>query len=308
MYHFIVNKVSGNGRGLAIWKDVEKILAHKQLNYRVFFTSYPLHATEISKEIKNGVIIVIGGDGTIHEVINGLKTSKNIPMGIIAAGSGNDFARALNIPMNTVEAFESILAGTERTVDIGRIGDKSCATVIGIGFDGKVAQTVNASKTKKWMRFLRLGRMSYIISVFKVLFNYKPANISIKIDDQTEEMTDVWLVAVANFPYYAGGMAICPNANGNDGYFELCVVHGMSKLQFIRTFPGVFKGKHISHPSIKMLTGKQIEISSSSAMIVHGDGEIIGQTPIKINIEEKALRVMGTSPPKSKILMELPFS
>ncbi|QQK79963.1 diacylglycerol kinase family lipid kinase [Salicibibacter cibi] len=291
MYHFIVNKVSGNGKGLSIWKDVEKILAVTQLNYQVFFTNYPSHATEISKKINNGVIIVIGGDGTIHEVINGLIKS-NIPMGIIAAGSGNDFARALNIPMNAAEAFESILAGNERTVDVGRIGDKSCATVIGIGFDGQVAQTVNASKTKKWMKFFRPGKMSYIISVFKVLFDYKPANISIKIDDKTEEMMDVWLVAVANFPYYAGGMAICPNAKGNDGYFELCVVHGMSKLQFIRTFPGVFKGKHVSHPSIKMLTGKQIEISSSSTMIVHGDGEIIGETPIKINMEENALRVV----------------
>ena len=291
MYHFIVNKVSGNGKGLTIWRNVEKILAVKQLNYRVYFTSYPSHATEISKEIKNGVTIVIGGDGTIHEVINGLIRS-NIPMGIIPAGSGNDFARALNIPTNAEEAFEWILTGNERTVDIGRIGDKSCATVIGIGFDGKVAQTVNTSKSKMWTKFLRLGRVSYILSVFKVLFGYKPADITIKIDDKTEEMTDVWLVAVANFPYYAGGMAICPNAKGNNGYFELCVVHGMSKFQFVRAFPGVFKGKHVSHPSIKMLTGKQIEISSSKAMIVQGDGEIIGQTPIKINIEESALRVI----------------
>ncbi|WP_319592835.1 diacylglycerol/lipid kinase family protein [Salicibibacter halophilus] len=291
LYHFIVNKGSGNGKGFIIWNIIENILAVKQLNYQVFFTNYPSHATEISKEIKNGVIIVIGGDGTIHEVINGLIRS-NTSIGIIPAGSGNDFARALDIPMNAEEAFDWILAGDERTVDIGRIGDKSCATVIGIGFDGKVAQTVNASRTKKWMKFFRLGRMSYIFSVFKVLFGYKPADISITIDDKTEKMKDVWLVAVANFPYYAGGMAICPNAKGDDGYLELCVVHGMSKFQFARAFPGVYKGKHVSHPSIKMLTGRQIEISSSSAMIVHGDGEIIGETPIKINIEENALRVI----------------
>ncbi|AXF57823.1 diacylglycerol kinase family lipid kinase [Salicibibacter kimchii] len=291
MYHFIVNKVSGNGRGLTIWKNVEKMLTAKQINFRVFFTKYPSHATEISKEVKTGVIIVIGGDGTIHEVINGLIRS-NIPMGIIPAGSGNDFARALDIPSNAEEAFEWILKGEQRTVDIGRVEDRSCATVIGIGFDGKVAQTVNASKTKKWMNFFRLGKITYIISVFRVLLGFQPADISIKIDDKTEKMTDVWLVAVANFPYYAGGMAICPNAKGNDGYLELCVVQGMSKFQFVRAFPGVFKGKHVSHPSIKMRTGKQIEISSSSAMIVHGDGEIIGETPININVEEKALHVI----------------
>ncbi|SDI27314.1 diacylglycerol/lipid kinase family protein [Natribacillus halophilus] len=291
MYSIIVNKCSGNGKGALIWKQVKKALQTKEIDYQVYFTKRSNHATAIVREINGGVIIVIGGDGTIHEVINGLIGAKT-PVGIIPAGSGNDFAKALDIPTNAREALDRILHGKQQAVDIGRINGKCCVTVIGVGFDGKVAQTVNASKSKRWLNVIRFGKLSYVISVFKVLLSYKPVDITITVDGHKEDITNVWLIAVANFPYYAGGMAICPNAKGNDGFLELCVVHGMSRLQFVRAFPGVFKGKHVSHPAVKMLTGKQIEISSSTAMIVHGDGEIIGQTPIKIDVEKEALNVI----------------
>jgi diacylglycerol kinase (ATP) len=295
LYTFIVNKVSGNGRALNIWNDIEKILQTKKVNYHVFFTEQPKHATKIAQDLSSGketgVVIVIGGDGTVHEVVNGLVGS-SIPLGIIPAGSGNDLARALGIPTAYKEALDRIFQGKQRTVDIGRIGGKCCTTVIGIGFDGKVAQTVNQSKLKKWLNFFRLGKLTYIISVFQVLFNYEPTDVTLKIDKNEWMITKVWLIAVANFPFYAGGMVICPNAKGNDGLFELCVIHGISKWELLRIFPGVFKGKHIYHPSVIQFTGKQVEIASSSAMIVHGDGEMIGQTPIKINIEENALHVV----------------
>ncbi|MBB6449105.1 YegS/Rv2252/BmrU family lipid kinase [Geomicrobium halophilum] len=291
MYYFIVNKVSGNGKACAIWSEVRKVLETREIDYEVFFTAQPKHATAIVKNLKKGAVIVIGGDGTVHEVINGL-VGFDIPLGIIPAGSGNDFARALKIPKDYREALDRILRGKSKAVDIGRIGGEYCVTVIGVGFDGQVAQIVNDSKHKKWLNVFRLRKLQYIISVFKVLFGFKPVDMTISVDHQEIVMKNVWLIAVANFPYYAGGMVICPNAKGSDGLLELCIVHGMSKLQFVRVFPSVFKGNHISHPSIKMLSGKQIEIDSTPAMVVHGDGEIIGQTPIKINIEENALHVV----------------
>ncbi|MBM7584631.1 YegS/Rv2252/BmrU family lipid kinase [Bacillus pakistanensis] len=295
MYCFIVNKVSGNGKALKVWYQIEKKLQEKNVYYCVHFTQKPKHATLLVQELINKekvtVIVVVGGDGTIHEVINGL-VGTNTPLGIIPAGSGNDFSRGLGIPLKHDKALERILSGKPKIIDIGYVNSTYFGTVSGIGFDGEVAQTTNISIYKKLLNFVRMGQISYIISAINVLFRYKPMDISLMIDQKLYEIPKVWLIAVANLPFYGGGLAICPKAESNDGLFDICIVQGMSKWEFIRVFPLVFKGNHTSSPSIQIIKGKELEIYSSTPMLVHGDGEMIGQTPARIRIEPSALYVI----------------
>ncbi|MBP3038960.1 diacylglycerol kinase family lipid kinase [Bacillaceae bacterium Marseille-Q3522] len=295
MYCFIVNKISGNGRALKIWSHLEKKLQEKQIDYCVRFTEKPKHATSLVQEIirneKATAIVAVGGDGTIHEVINGLVGTE-MPLGIIPAGSGNDFSRGLGIPLKYDKALERILRGKPKPIDIGFINSTYFCTVAGIGFDGEVAQKTNLSISKKLLNNMKMGKISYFINALYVLFRFKPMDITIIIDKKPYMVQKLWLIAVANLPFYGGGMVICPEAESSDGFFDICIVQGMSKLEFLRTFPLIFKGAHITSPSIKIIRGKELEISSPSPLLIHGDGEMIGQTPAKIRIEHGVLSVI----------------
>lgn len=294
MYYFIVNKISGNGKGRKVWKKIEKLLQEKQIHYQVRFTERPKHAVEIVKEISSETgltVVAVGGDGTIHDVANGLIDS-NIPLGIIPAGSGNDLARALQIPMNYQKALERILIGEQRKMDVGRIGNEYCITVTGIGFDGKVAEENSSSKYKKWLNTFRLGNLSYGLSFLHVLFQYRPVNVQLKVDEKNFSFLNVWFIAIANTPSYGGGIKICPEACYDDGLFDICIVHDLPKWELLRTFPKAFVGKHVLHPGVTMIRGKQVDVASDWPIIVQGDGELLAKTPVQVTIERDALRII----------------
>ncbi|WP_077616810.1 diacylglycerol/lipid kinase family protein [Caenibacillus caldisaponilyticus] len=294
MYGFIVNQISGNGKGLKVWKKVETLLQEKRIHYQVRFTERPKHATEIAKELSSRqchAVIAIGGDGTVHEVANGLIGS-NIPLGIIPGGSGNDLARALDIPADYKKALERILIGKKRKMDIGRVGEEYCMTVTGIGFDGKVAEVNQGAKYKNWMNRMRLGGLSYVLSLLQVLLNYRPVNVELTIDGKAFSFLDAWLIAIANTSSYGGGIKICPDACHDDGLFDICVVHDLSKWELIRTFPKTYTGRHVTHPSVTMLKGENVEVTAESPLIVQSDGEILARTPVKVTIRREALWVI----------------
>ncbi|MFT0824000.1 diacylglycerol kinase family protein [Bacillus swezeyi] len=296
LYCFIVNKISGNGKALKIWNYIVKHLQEKHIEYQVRFTEAPNHATALVKELikkeKPSVITAVGGDGTIHEVINGLLDA-NIPLGVIPAGSGNDFCRGLGIPLNYKKALKHLLKGECTTVDIGCLNSTFFSTVVGVGFDAEVAKVTNDSNYKKLLNCVRLGNLSYYASVLRVLFHYKPADIFLKIDSKHYQIQNVWLVAIANTPFYAGGLLICPNAKYQDGLFNICLVHGVSKWKFLKLFLYVFKGKHTAFSNVvNIYEGKEVEIYSVASLSAHGDGEIIGQTPARLKIEHNVLSVI----------------
>lgn len=296
MYFFIVNRRSGNGKGMKVWKHIQRILHKKQIHYHVDFPANPVHAAGLVRQYvkennKVKALVVVGGDGTIQSIANEMTTC-SIPLGIIPAGSGNDFARGLHIPLNPKKALEYLLTGTIKKIDIARIGNKCCVTVVGIGVDGKVAQTINQSWYKKWFNLIKLGKLSYVFSFAHVLLHYKPINVYVKVDGVERFFSNVWLIAIANFPNYAGGMMICPGACYSDGVFHICIVQGLSRLKLVRIFPKVFSGKHIHHPAIVTLQGKRVEVFADSPMVAHGDGEMIGETPIEVAVQQEAVHVI----------------
>lgn len=295
LYVFLVNKMSGNGKGIRTWKRVESILQCKEIDYQVKFTSSPQEAVVYAQQFTASntfrALIVIGGDGTVQSILSELAGSQ-VLLGIIPAGSGNDFARSLGVPQNVKQALNYILSGSIKKIDIVRAGQQHCITIAGIGLDGEVAQTVNKSKYKRWLNKLNLERLSYVIGLIAVLIRYKPTSVCIKVDGKSYTYNKVWLIAAANLPYYGGGMKICPNAQFADGIMDICIVSGISRLKLLFIFPKVFQGSHINHPAVTMLQGESIYVSSDKPMIFHGDGEVLGQTPIDISIMKQSLRVI----------------
>ncbi len=295
MYVFIVNPVSGNGKTMKIWSNIEQILKSKNIFYDVQFTEYKGHATEIVQQLDSNLVtavIVVGGDGTVHEVVNGLKYV-NIALGIIPAGSGNDYARSMKVPKNYQLALERIITGNKKKIDILTTNERSCMTVVGIGFDGKVAEVANNSKAKKLLNKYSLGKFVYAFIVLKVLLKYKPTTVTVTLDGTDYDYENVWLITVANLPFCGGGMQICPSAQSNDGIFDVCIVHNVpSKWTVLKVFPKVFTGQHIHSPYVTMLRGNTIKVSSDTPVVIHGDGEIIGNTPIEVTIEKENISIV----------------
>ncbi|SER40217.1 diacylglycerol/lipid kinase family protein [Salipaludibacillus aurantiacus] len=292
MHGFIINKTSGNGRGEKVWARVEKALKEKNLSYSARFTEGPKHAVELvpgllRENIK--ALVVLGGDGTINEVANGLVYC-NIPLGVIPAGSGNDFARCLGIPMDSLQALERILVNDPKQVDLLDLGSRYCLTVTGVGFDGQVAKTVNEAPYKKPLNQFRLGGLSYVVSMLETLTTYEPTRVHVTVDGVEKIYEDVWLVAVANSPNYGGGIHICPEASYNDGLLNLCIVHGIKKWELLWLFPQAYKGRHVN--KVTLLQGEEVYISSNPPVLVQSDGEQFMESPVYIRVEKNAIRVV----------------
>jgi diacylglycerol kinase (ATP) len=304
-FYFIINPKARNGDSLRVWGKVETKLMDDKIPYLAYFTEYHGHAIQLAAQIAEGnneqkVIIAVGGDGTISEVMNGIAKYNNITLGFVPGGSGNDFARGFQIPSNPEEALKVILRLMNEevpSIDIGRITMKDHSehyfiNNMGAGFDALISYEVNHSKTKAWLNKLSLGRLVYVYFLLKKLFSYKCTTIDLSIDGKRHILEQTWFVTVSNQPYYGGGMMIAPNAVPNDGLLDITVVHRLSKLKLLLVFISVFWGKHIHFKEVQTFKGRMVTIHSASSLYVHADGEDIGFTPLNIHVQTKSLKVL----------------
>jgi diacylglycerol kinase (ATP) len=303
--YFIINPKARNGYCLNVWKKVETKLMDDKIPYMAFFTEYHGHAIKLASQIavKNNepkVIIAVGGDGTISEVVNGIIEYNNITLGFVPGGSGNDSCRGFHIPTAPEEALQVILQLIKEeapTIDIGKVTMKDGSqhyfiNNMGAGFDALISYEVNHSKVKAWLNKLSLGRLVYVYFLLKKLFSYKCSTIDLSIDGRRHILEQTWFVTVSNQPYYGGGMMIAPNAVPDDGLLDITVVHKLSKLKLLLVFISVFWGKHIQFKEVKMFKGRMVSIQSSSSLYIHADGEDIGYTPLNIHVQTKTLQVL----------------
>lgn len=329
MIGFIVNPASGNGNGRKVWETIERTLGAGQRPYIVRHTGQPGDAIRFAREMARlrecEAIVAVGGDGTLNEVAAGLlEAGAEVPLAHLPAGSGNDFARALGIPFDASEALAATLSGSPQRLDafvlrcgtgpgnpedpeepgvcVGDVpgdvrlqGNGIAVCSAGAGFDGKVAQVTNRAAYKKWLNRVKLGSLAYFLSVLRVLATYKPCRVRLTVDGQTFEYDGVWLVAVTNIPYFGGGMRICPQADPRDGLADVCVVHRIGRLEFLRVFPLVYSGRHITHPGVRFHRGRRICIHAETRLAIHADGEYAGETPLEIRVCEHALPVIRPS-------------
>jgi YegS/Rv2252/BmrU family lipid kinase len=327
MIGFIINPVSGNGRGRKVWATLEGQLQQNGRFYRAFYTTGPGDATRLAASLYTSgqycAIVAVGGDGTVNEAAAGLweaRSAESAPptplltrqacaFGCIPAGSGNDFARGYGIPDAPEQALAVLLQALDaetapEPMDLLRLGRKIAVSTISCGFDGQVAQTTNKAIYKKWLNALGLGKLAYVLSVVRVLFTYKPRNLTLVIDGKSYAFEAVWLVAAGNIPYYGGGMKICPDARPDDGLASLCVVHGIGRFHLLRVFPLVFKGRHVGHPAVQFFSGTRLEILPSAPLMVQADGEPVTAEQLVIEVIPAFLPVLK---PITAKLAELPL-
>lgn len=300
MYIFIVNPIAGNGKSKRLFK---KIISDKRLNlsnYKVYFTKFEKHAQKMSSELiamKANIDkhwIIIGGDGTLHEVINGLKGT-SVNLSFIPAGSGNDFARGLNLPTSYDEYIEAIFIKQEKlTFHLGCFQEGYFTNCLGVGFDAVVAHATNESSLKKRLNQLKIGKLGYTYQLIKQLLRYKPIDLSITVDDQKFHFKRCFLFTINNHPYFGGGMKINPFALNDEDRYHVVLVHNISKWKILFLFVTVFFGKHTRFQEVAFLQGRRISVESKQAFLYQVDGETHFAKELHVFNERPTIQVIGT--------------
>lgn len=283
MYHFIVNPNARTGRGKELWKIVETELNARGVEYEVFFTKGPHHATEIVRgltfdEIKR-TIVVIGGDGTMNEVVNGLVNLKGVTLGYIPAGSSNDLARSLRISSDPLSALELVLNPKFfYDMDLGVLEfdgkSRRFAVSAGVGYDAAVCHQALNSEFKKKMNKIKLGKLTYFGIALKQLFTKKPFAATLVLDDsRTYKFERVVFMAAHNQRFEGGGFMFCPSAVSNDGKLDVIIADNLPPLRIASLLPGAFKGGHVGKAGIHIYRASKIELICQDKEPVHLDGE-----------------------------------
>jgi diacylglycerol kinase (ATP) len=240
----------------------------------------------------------VGGDGTVQEVLNGLLNSgSGASLGIVPGGNGNDLARSLGLPNRPEAALEVALGASTVTIDVGRArvpnGDGSTlryfAAAGGVGFDAQVAASM-ASLRRAWQR----GRIGYAMTVLAELRRFRNSEVSITAataDGERRMERRVLFVAIANGPYYGGGMRICPEALLDDGWLDLCIVGDISRIEAVRQIPGIYRGRHVKHPAVEFVRARSVLIEGADGTPAHIDGEPFGIIPLRIDVLPRAISV-----------------
>ena len=281
----LINPASGRRKAVGIGAVAAELLIEAGHQVQTIIGSDAQDAeTQLMAAIEHGLdnVVVVGGDGGTHGVL-GQIAHTDITFGLIPAGTGNDVARALGLPLRDIQAAVGVIArGKTKHIDLARAGDSYVSTVVASGFDSKVSERANAMK---WPR----GNIRYNIAMVAELRVFTPLAFAIDLDGKTLD-TDAMLVAVGNGPSFGGGMRICEGAQLGDGLLDITIIKPISKLELIKVFPKVYKGTHVSHPAVVQHRGRRVTLSSPG-IIAYGDGERLGPLPLNIEADPLALRV-----------------
>lgn len=241
------------------------------------------------------VLLVAGGDGMVHVGAN-LCAGTSVPIAVCASGSGNDNARSLGLPIRDAPAAVALLrSGQTRRYDVGRRragGDGSRHTWLGVlsaGFDSIVNERANRWR---WPR----GPMRYNLAMLRELAVFRPIPYRVEVDGQGVD-TRAMLVAVGNGPAFGGGMQILPGAVMDDGLLDILILHEVSIPTFLRVFPSVFSGRHVTHPAVQILRGRQVRLEARG-ITAYADGERFGALPLDLHVAPGALHVVVPRAPR----------
>ncbi|MGN0406520.1 MAG: diacylglycerol/lipid kinase family protein [Bariatricus sp.] len=288
MLHFIINPHSSTNKGKEIWERLELILRTRQEEYLAHFTEYKCHATQIAREITSDgaphTLVVLGGDGSINEVINGICFPSKVTLGYIPLGSGNDFARSLHIPSDPEKALDLILHSSRfRQLNLGILtdsqGEHRFAVSSGMGYDASICHQVSVSRLKRIFNFLKLGQLSYVALSISTLLRWHPKKMNLTIDGtKSLHFKKVYFAAAMNLPYEGGGCKFCPSARPDDGFLDLIVIADVPKIAALAILPAVFSGSHIHMKGVHIYRFRQLTAHSETPLVLHTDGEPIPQS------------------------------
>lgn len=285
-YIFIVNPTSGKGKALKISKKIVEVCNELKLNYDIHYTSYPKEATEIALKYKNenNIIFSVGGDGTLLEVLNGVVGTKNL-LGIVPAGSGNDFYRVLE---DTSEEYIK--------TDIGKVNDTYFLNVTSFGIDAETAKNVLLMKKLKVP-----SSLVYIFSLIYTFLKYKQNYFEFKTDKIKEE-GKFTILTICNGNFYGGGFHIAPYASVKDGYFDIYYVKKISKLKILKLVGKLKAGTHENSIHVNKIIDNKISIESDTELICNIDGEIIRDKKFEIKLIKDGINLYNNKSLVNKFL------
>jgi diacylglycerol kinase (ATP) len=239
------------------------------------------------------LVVAVGGDGTVNEVVQGLAGSRDVDLAVIPRGTGWDFARTYGIPRRLEGAVATALDGRARAIDLGRASyrgwdgseaESYFANIASAGMSGAIAKRAN--ETSKALG----GKVSYLFATLAVFARWRNDDVQVLVDGErrTGRMHDV---VVANGRFFGGGMMICPGAEPDDGLFDVLLIGDLTKRDLLLTLPKTYRGTHLPHPKAELLQGAVVEIDAPEALPIELDGEQPGTTPIRLEVVPEALRL-----------------
>jgi YegS/Rv2252/BmrU family lipid kinase len=279
---FLVNPASGNGATGRRWPALQRRAAELGLTGDVVLSERPGHLAEAARDAK-GLIVVVGGDGTVNEVVNGIAGT-GAEIAVLPNGTGQDFGRTYGIPASFDHAVAVALHGATRTVDLGRVGSRYFANVGSVGMSGAVAERAN--RTSKALG----GRVTFFYVLTRVFLAWKNSEVTVTLDDG-ERRGRMHDVIVANGVWHGGGMKLAPDARPDDGLFDVVLIGDVSKADFATTAPKLYRGGHVSHPKVELLRSSRVVVDSAQPLPVEVDGEQLGTTPATFEVVPEALRL-----------------
>jgi len=296
---FVVNPASANGSTRRHWPEIARRAAALGLTGETVFSERPGHTAELARQAAEGgagLIVAVGGDGTVHEAVNGLMQvapERRPELATIPRGTGKDFARSFRIPRTTGEALAVARDGATRTVDVGRAGftawdgtpsEVYFANFAGAGISGAVAARANTSSKALG------GKASFFWATTSVFLSWENSEYEVSIDGEQRAGRMLEVIAAIG-DQLAGGMRLTPDADPADGLFDIVLIGDATKVDFVLTLPKIYRGTYLPHPRAEVVKGRRVEVRAAAPLPIALDGEQPGTTPAVFEIVPAALRL-----------------
>ncbi|MFC1964110.1 diacylglycerol/lipid kinase family protein [Chloroflexota bacterium] len=287
----IVNLTAGAGRAAREWQHISHLLKNIGLSFEHDITESPGHAIELAKSAAEKgyqLVVSVGGDGTINEIVNGLYDSggiKDITLGIISTGTGSDYVRSFGLDHRFQEACQRLVNPRKLLVDIGvaeyaRNGQKAKRLFVncaGLGFDAEIVKATT-------QRFKALGgKPAYLAGLLTTFLLYRNRAVTLSVDGKTEERK-VCTVLVSKGKYTGGSMLVAPQADPADGFFDVLIIEELSKADLLWSLPRIYRGTHLTHPRVTLKKAQEVQIQSIQQTFFQADGELLGETPVRFQV------------------------
>lgn len=294
----IVNPAAGAGKTGRLWPRIKRFFEGRGLRFEHDVTEAPGHAIELARSaIEKGyeMLVSVGGDGTIHEIVNGLYEaggSEDAMLGIVSTGTGSDYIRTIGLSRRYEEACERFLKPIKVPVDLGVVeyqnnGDREKRLFVnfaGMGFDAEIVRRTT-------QQYKSLGSMlSYLMGTFATIVSYRNRDVSLKVNGE-EVKRKVCAVIMNNGKYGGGGMYTAPGADLSDGLLDVMVIGDISRLDLLYSLPRIYRGTHLTHHKVNMKKAREIEVTSELPMYVQADGELLGELPARFSVLPSALNI-----------------
>lgn len=285
MFDIIVNPAAGKGKARTVLAQVQKMFDDRGAEYRVHETKSLEEATELVNTLttEGTDLVVLGGDGTFNGVLNAIVDFEKTTIGFVPCGSGNDYVRCTDIPTNTKEAVERILAGKVGYTDFIEMGGRRCLNVAGGGMDTDTLTTYYKMKIK--------GKVGYYLSLFIVLAKLNFHKVRISVDGGESAEKTVFMIGIANGKFIGGGIPISPNSSVSDGKLNVVIINEIKRRQLLPALAKFLKGKHIGQPFVEEYLCDSAKLEMLDECKVQADGEILDDKVIDCKIMHETLRI-----------------